>query len=462
MNTKVCKKCNKIFIPKTEKQEFCNSECKYNYYNVSYNCDNCRVEFLTKRTMIQRLERGDRKHLYCPSCTNNGNGTTDVMNTCIICNKQFRVTQAFAEQKYCSRECASAGQIKYEDIECPICKTIFHPNSETTIFCSNECKFESYRDRIKCTCAYCGKDIEKVRNQYDKNDLHYCDQICHYLDIAWSEHDIRVLRENYGKISRKEILPLLNKTYTKAALKSEAGRLGLYKDKHYWTESETQLLLNNYSTIPMKKVMELLPNRTRSSIIGKAKQCNILSYYYINTFYSDEENDFLKSNYLNMDNKQLAEHLNRTESGISQHLWVLGLMRPKEKHNYDTLSKYVRSKLTVWINKVKEACNWTCCVTGKRSAIILHHCRSFNLLLLESINDLNFLTKDSFEDYTQQELDEFVEYFLYLQEYYGEYCCVTEQVHKLFHNIYGYGNNTMEQWNEYVENYRDKKYELIA
>jgi hypothetical protein len=412
--------------------------------------------------MIQRLKCGRRKHLYCPDCTNDGNGTTNVINTCIVCGKEFLITKAFSKQKYCSKECDSIRQRKYEDIECPICKKIFHPKSETTIFCSNECKFEYYKDRVKCTCAYCGKELERKKSEYDKNKLHYCDQICHYLDIAWSEHDNRILRKNYGKISNKDILPLLDKEYTEKALRSEAGRLGLYNDKCHWTKSETQILLDHYSTTPMKKMMELLPNRTRASIFGKAKKYNILSYHYINTRYSNEEDIFLISNYLKMDNKQLAICLNRTESGISQHLWVLGLIRPKEKQNYETLSKYVRAKLTVWKNKVKEAYNWTCCLTGKRSNIILHHCRGFNLLLSETIDDLNFTIKDNLDDYTQQELDEFVEYFLYLQEYYGEYCCITEQIHKLFHGIYGYGNNTIEQWNEFVEDYKNNKYELSA
>ena len=88
-NIRVCKHCKKIFVAKTLKQEFCDSECKYNYYNVYYNCDNCGEEFITKRTMIQRLERGDRKHLYCPKCTNNGEGTTNITNICIVCKKRI-------------------------------------------------------------------------------------------------------------------------------------------------------------------------------------------------------------------------------------------------------------------------------------------------------------------------------------------------------------------------------------
>lgn len=43
---------------------------------------------------------------------------------------------------------------------------------------------------------------------------------------------------------------------------------------------------------------------------------------------------------------------------------------------------------------------------------------------------------------------------LELQESYGAYVCIAENVHKEFHKQYGYGDNTLEQWNEFVENYK--------
>jgi archaellum biogenesis protein FlaJ (TadC family) len=40
--------------------------------------------------------------------------------------------------------------------------------------------------------------------------------------------------------------------------------------------------------------------------------------------------------------------------------------------------------------------------------------------------------------------------------------CLKEDIHKLFHKYYGYGNNTMEQWNEFVKKYNNNQYKLIA
>lgn len=462
MKIRVCKKCQKIFAPKTEKQEFCSDDCKYNYFNVYYNCDKCGQQFLTKKTMIDRLNSGRRKHLYCPSCTNDGNGSTDVTNTCVICGKSFKVTKAFSDQKYCSKKCSSIGAIQYDNIECLICGKSFRPKSSTTLFCSNECKFEFYKNRVECFCDYCGKKIDKKLSDYNKNSKNYCSKVCHYLDIAWSEHDKNILRQYYNKIDKEEILKMLDQPYTTKALSSEAGRLGLYDDSRFWTKEEENVLFANYSNIPMNQVLLLLPNRTKSSILGKARQCGILSYHYLTNCYSDDEETFLRNNYLSMTNEELADTLHRTANGIAQHLWILKLKRPKEIHNYDTLANYVRSRITVWKNKVKSDNGWTCSLTGSHSNIVLHHCRSFNLLLLEALDDLDFQIKNDLDDYTQQELDDFVEYFLYLQDYYGEYCCITEDVHKLFHRQYGYGNNTMEQWNEFSIDFKNGKYQNVA
>ena len=84
------------------------------------------------------------------------------------------------------------------------------------------------------------------------------------------------------------------------------------------------------------------------------------------------------------------------------------------------------------------------------------------MLFQETIDALNFEIKDEFSEYTDDELNLFTNTFLDLQEYYGEYVCVNETVHKLFHKNYGYGDNTIEQWTEFVENYENGYYKELA
>ena len=55
------------------------------------------------------------------------------------------------------------------------------------------------------------------------------------------------------------------------------------------------------------------------------------------------------------------------------------------------------------------------------------------------------------------------EYWLFdrsqeLQKQYPMGICLQKEVHTLFHNIYGYGNNTPEQWYEFVSDFKNGKY----
>lgn len=67
------------------------------------------------------------------------------------------------------------------------------------------------------------------------------------------------------------------------------------------------------------------------------------------------------------------------------------------------------------------------------------------------------------EDYTKEELDYFLSIFNDIHSKYPLGVCVRKDIHDLFHNIYGSGGNTIEQWNKFCEEMNNGLYtEQIA
>ena len=72
----------------------------------------------------------------------------------------------------------------------------------------------------------------------------------------------------------------------------------------------------------------------------------------------------------------------------------------------------------------------------------------------ETINLLNFpeAYKNDITTFSQSELDLFMETFLEVQSNYS-FVCIDKDIHKQFHDIYGYGDNNEKQWREFVDKF---------
>lgn len=273
--------------------------------------------------------------------------------------------------------------------------------------------------------------------------------------LWWSEEDEQILADNYGILPYEEISKLLSRNISAKSIGRKAADMGLIAT-NFWTDEEIKILVNNYHIKPMEEILEMLPNRTPSGILGQARRQGLKSYFYINREYTNEDIEYIKNNYENKSYEEMSRHLGRTVTAIKIRMNILGLRKPTEIANYRSIYNYMRSRITPWRDSVREKNNYTCSVSGVRSNIVVHHIRSFNLLLEECADILNFPYYDDFGDYSQEQLDEFEETFFELQEYYGAYVCVNEDIHKQFHKLYGYGNNTQEQWDEFVLRYNSQ------
>lgn len=463
----ICLNCNKQYYSKKQNSKFCSKECQRAYGRVEHFCDYCGKPHMITKSVYENYKKGVRKNIYCSKeCANKG-AVTSATKICKNCGKEFTVFQSIKDiTKFCSKKCyeeCRSKKTKFETKICRECGKEFQTYHHKQLYCSNICSSKASQVRYICICENCGKKFERIKSEVIKNKKHFCSKACMFEFARWHEKDIAILREHYRKIKSCEIQQMLSRQYSLKAINRKAAEIGLAKNRE-WSQEERNIVKNFYDKVPMSQILQMLPNRTPSSILHMAQAESIQSYFYINRLYSSNEIKYLTDNYLIQSNEELAEKLNRTVSSIAQKLLHLNLYRPREilKDGYNSLNNFVRSRLNQWKQEVREFNNFTCCVTGSNSNLIIHHCRGFNVLMQETIDVLDFKIKDNFSEYEDEELNLFLDTFLNLQAYYNEYVCITESVHKLFHKHFGYGDNTMEQWNEFVENYNNGYYDKVA
>lgn len=372
-------------------------------------------------------------------------------HVCSFCGNEYE--NYFKESKYCSKECYKEyrkSNAKLKNHICLNCGESFDAHDSNTIYCSKKCAGEARRNRIECVCENCGKTFERGKYMTERHNGNFCSKECFAKATFWSKEDEQILLDNYGILSYESISSLLSRNINPHSICRKATDMGIVKPANIWSDEETKILIENYSVKPMSDVLKLLPNRSKSAILRQAQKYNLKSYFYLNRSYSEYEIEYIKNNYIDKSYEEMSNELGRTILAIKIKMYTLDLHKPTETVNYNNLYNYVRQRIVPWRNNIRKSRGYVCEVSGKKSNIVVHHTRGFNLLLEECIDILDFPLYEDFGLYTQEQLDNFVKTFLEIQEYYGSYICITEDIHKQFHSVYGYGNNTQEQWDEFV------------
>lgn len=123
------------------------------------------------------------------------------------------------------------------------------------------------------------------------------------------------------------------------------------------------------------------------------------------------------------------------------------------KGGISSLNKYLRGIITNWSKESIENANYTCCITGIRGkSLAVHHQYGFNLLVKDTLMDTGLPIKQSIGEYTTEELEDIKCIFMDKHKLY-EPVVLQKFVHILFHTIYGRGDNTPEQFQEFRERY---------
>lgn len=275
---------------------------------------------------------------------------------------------------------------------------------------------------------------------------------------CWTKEDENILRDKYPSMfgNIKEIVSLFDYKYTYSAITSKARKMGL-KTREFWNKEELDILNSKYGECTINEMMIYLPNRNRNTIIAKALSLGLSNKLILETRFSESEKRFVLDNYNNMTDREIAEILKRSDTAINNYRCRNGLLKTHEKSSYKDLSEYIRTNNLKWKKESIKHCKYRCVLTNKRFDDI-HHTYSLNLILNEVLKALSIKLKSDIGDYSSEELRNILNVFRIKQSEYPLGVCLSKDIHVLFHNKYGYGNNTPEQWNEFVKDFKGGKY----
>lgn len=141
---------------------------------------------------------------------------------------------------------------------------------------------------------------------------------------------------------------------------------------------------------------------------------------------------------------------------ICQHEYQRGENHPMYKGGESEVLDNLRKIIKDWKIAIATKYNGRCALTDAKGDCVIHHIKSFNTLIKETFNELNLPICRKLKDYTNKQWLDIND--LFMKKHTMESGVLLQRkVHNKFHSLYGKGNNTYEQFYEFVEKYYPQK-----
>lgn len=274
------------------------------------------------------------------------------------------------------------------------------------------------------------------------------------LRNCWSQEDIQVIKDNYYNYDLDTLYKMIGERHSKDAIETYALKELKYSKGRIWTDEEYNILKNNYSKMTASELQELLPNRTIEAIRDQGIKYGLKSKYRECTYWKDFETDYLLDNWDKQSDYEIGQHLGKSPSSVKDRRKLLGLYRiNKDKQGYTTIKNMLRGQIWNWKKESIKACDYKCVITGSKDFDI-HHVIGFSDIFNEFLNT-HPLKSMNVIDYTEDEIKNICDSFVKFHNNYPLGVCVRSDLHILFHTQYGKHNNTISQWEEFVNTYKN-------
>lgn len=201
-----------------------------------------------------------------------------------------------------------------------------------------------------------------------------------------------------------------------------------------WTDEENNILLEKYKDFTGEELHNLfLPNRTIRSIECHASLLGLQGKNHdaqvrANLSRGIKNSEKLKGRKLSEETRKKISATKREYFKTHDGWWTGGIN-----------STYVelRSDTKGWFNDSMEFCNYKCVITGGEFDNV-HHTTAFRDIVDEVFKITGIEVKQQVCDYNKEDFDELKLTLKDLHMLYGYGACINKEVHKLFHDNYGY------------------------
>lgn len=190
--------------------------------------------------------------------------------------------------------------------------------------------------------------------------------------------------------------------------------------------------------------------------ILKADNEKILNYYLLRSLIVEDINEYKnKDKPIGFRCPKHIEFLQKVSYG--------GLKNTKEpciycrlENSLSKLNRRLRSCITQWLKNSKISCGYKCILTGNNKFDV-HHLKSFNEIIKESLIELNYELKDK---YTGEEFVNIKNKVVELHNKYPLGVCISNDIHILFHQLYS-KEATVTNFYEFKERYNNGEFNEI-
>lgn len=120
-----------------------------------------------------------------------------------------------------------------------------------------------------------------------------------------------------------------------------------------------------------------------------------------------------------------------------------------------------RRRLDPWHDRSLKASEGICCITGEHcDSLDVHHITSFDIIMKEVLLENGFEEGYYLKTYEECNGEEILQKIVKRNDEYGNGACMKKSIHVLYHKIYGHGQNTPEQFEQFKYDIQSGKIKL--